>query len=187
MIRYRLATLEDADAIADLQTAGWRDAFRGIMPDAVLDGPLDQSHRRLWRRLLKTGGVPMPLLALDAVGSLLGFCSSGSPRASLFPQDVEIYALYVRQDMRRVGLGRKLVGLVADRALRAGYSTLMLWTLEANSRARAFYEHLGGRVAGRELHEFEGQYLPEIAYVWDSLLPLVTASAYTPSVTRTRR
>jgi hypothetical protein len=44
-IVVRRATLDDAPAIARVHVAAWQRAYRGQMPDAVLDG-LDESGAR---------------------------------------------------------------------------------------------------------------------------------------------
>ena len=37
-MEIRAATISDAYSIAEVQVAGWQAAYRGIMPDSVLDG-----------------------------------------------------------------------------------------------------------------------------------------------------
>ena len=40
VITFRPATLADSQRIASLHTVSWRDAYRGILPDAYLEGPI---------------------------------------------------------------------------------------------------------------------------------------------------
>ena len=51
--------------------------------------------------------------------------------------------LYVRPDVWRRGFGRSLCTAGLERAVLDGFTTLTLWVLEMNVRARAFYESLG--------------------------------------------
>ena len=51
--------------------------------------------------------------------------------------------LYVRPGFRRFGLGRLLVQALLDEARRAGYSTVLLDTLDDMEAARELYEALG--------------------------------------------
>lgn len=44
-----------------------------------------------------------------------------------------------------------------------------MWVLDGNRPARAFYEALGGRVAGQWEDRHEGLTLAEVAYGWVSL------------------
>jgi putative acetyltransferase len=51
--------------------------------------------------------------------------------------------LYVRRAFRRFGLGRLLAQALIDRATQAGYSTMLLDTLDDMEAARGLYESLG--------------------------------------------
>jgi ribosomal protein S18 acetylase RimI-like enzyme len=51
--------------------------------------------------------------------------------------------LYVRRAFRRFGLGRELAQALMDRAAQAGYSTMLLDTLDDMEAARGLYETLG--------------------------------------------
>lgn len=174
-VTIRDATRDDIETIAQIQTEGWRDSYRGIMPDALLDGPLLESHVRLWTRIFDAGSEPEPFLA-EADGHAAGFLSAGSVRGSNLDYDVEVYAIYIRSAYRRRGVGLRLMAHTARTALARGKRTLMLWTLEANNRARRFYTGLGGAAVGREIHRFDGISLPEIAYGWDHIETLRDAT-----------
>ena len=51
--------------------------------------------------------------------------------------------LYVKRAFRRFGLGRQLAQALMDQAVRAGYSTLLLDTLDDMEAARGLYASLG--------------------------------------------
>ena len=51
----------------------------------------------------------------------------------------------------------------------------MLWALEANWRARAFYEALGGQFIGRKAKVVADTPQIEVAYGWPDLALLVSA------------
>jgi ribosomal protein S18 acetylase RimI-like enzyme len=51
--------------------------------------------------------------------------------------------LYVRPAFRRVGLGRVLAQALLDEGRRAGYSVMLLDTLDDMEAARDLYETLG--------------------------------------------
>jgi hypothetical protein len=45
----RPATPADAAAVAYVHVQAWRETYRGIMPDAVLEGPSVEERARAWR------------------------------------------------------------------------------------------------------------------------------------------
>ena len=60
-----------------------------------------------------------------------------------YPNACEMKRLYVRRAFRRFGLGRLLAQQLMDWAARAGYSTLLLDTLDDMEAARGMYASLG--------------------------------------------
>jgi ribosomal protein S18 acetylase RimI-like enzyme len=60
-----------------------------------------------------------------------------------YPNACEMKRLYVRRAFRRFGLGRALAEQLMDLATQAGYSTLLLDTLDDMEAARGLYASLG--------------------------------------------
>jgi ribosomal protein S18 acetylase RimI-like enzyme len=60
-----------------------------------------------------------------------------------YPNACEMKRLYVRPNFRRLGLGRLLTEYILDAATMAGYSTVLLDTLNDMEAARELYTDLG--------------------------------------------
>lgn len=143
----------DADAIARVHVASWQVAYRGIVPDAVLDA-LDLRERAAqWEANLAQYSRFVAIARAD--GEVIGFCSSQPARdADLDARAVaEITALYVEPAWFDRGIGRALLTSELPRLHCAGFERVVLWVLDANVRARRFYRAAGFAPDGGERRE----------------------------------
>jgi ribosomal protein S18 acetylase RimI-like enzyme len=138
------ATVADARAIAEVHVASWRAGYRGLMPEAYL-AELSVEHRvAMWETIL-ADRVTVVLVAGEPVEGFVAFN----------PQTAEIGALYVDPPRFRTGVGSGLLDAAHERL--AGKPEIVLWVLEGNDAARAFYERHGYEADnGTAIHEPSG-------------------------------
>ena len=87
---------------------------------------------------------PHGALLLALVDGEVAGCGAFRPLADTdYPDACEMKRLYVRRAFRRFGLGRTLAQALMDRAFEAGYSTMVLDTLDEMEVARGLYASLG--------------------------------------------
>lgn len=86
------------------------------------------------------GGLMLLALVDGAVAGCGGF--RNLPEVD-YPNACEMKRLFVRPAFRRFGLGRMLAQALIDRATQAGYSSMLLDTLDDMEAARGLYESLG--------------------------------------------
>lgn len=145
-VAIRVARPEDARAIAEVHVEGWRWAYRGLVPDAYLDGLDVDARERMWAEGLGRSSVAWACFVAEDGGRVVGFVACGPPEpghAQAPPAAGEVYALYVRQDVQGTGVGRALFGQAVAALAERGFRTSVLWVLEANFLARRFYERAG--------------------------------------------
>ena len=145
----RAARVADAPQIAVVHVRSWQGAYRGLLPQAYLDG-LDPAQRvGQWERSLAEANDGRDgVLVADAGGTLLGFVAySPSRDGDADPARVgEIDAIYLRPSAWGKGIGRRLMGAALARLAEAKFDQVTLWVLDSNVRARRFYE-AGGWLA----------------------------------------
>ncbi|MGI8688732.1 MAG: GNAT family N-acetyltransferase [Thermomicrobiales bacterium] len=173
MMRVREATRADAAAIAGLHLANWRAAYRGIVPDDLLDAITVESRRQHWERVLaEPDGTEFVYVAEDVDRRLLGI-ASGGPEVGGDPHyRGELYVLHVRPDAQGKGVGRALMRAVAERLATEEITTLLVWMLRENHPARRFYTALGGQFLREQPALFEGMLLMDAGYGWLDTAPL---------------
>lgn len=150
---------DDLCAVSRIYEESWKYAYKGIIPQDYLDSiPEGRWAGRITREGMHT-------LLLTENGQLAGtasFCKSRWEQHSGFGEIVSIYFLpaYIGR-----GYGRQLFQRCTEELHAMGFSRLLLWVLEENARARAFYEKNGFRCAG-EYQEIQlsGKTLREVLY-----------------------
>lgn len=168
----RPATAADAAAIARVHVASWQTTYKGILPDAVLDGLSVERRAAFWGEALGQAERPgVILVADDAAAGVVGFVSAGTPQAPLAGYDAELHALYLLEEHQRGGVGRALVRAAAAALWRQGYRALFLWVL-AENESRRFYAALGGREVAYGEERFGEVARAKLAYGWPDLRQL---------------
>ena len=88
--------------------------------------------------------APQGGLLLAWVDGELAGCGAFRPLPDVdYANACEMKRLYVRRAFRRFGLGRLLAQALIDAALQAGYSAMLLDTLDDMEAARGLYSTLG--------------------------------------------
>ena len=168
----RLATPDDAGAITDAQLRGWQTAYRGLVPDAVLDGFSAERRVAWWRERLAASDPatdPTTTWVVEAPDGVAGFCFAGAARdAPVLPPPGagEVFALYLRPERRGQGFGKVLFATAIADLEQRGLVPVVVWVFEGNPPARRFYEAAGFRPDGaRHQIDFDGVAVPEVRYV----------------------
>jgi ribosomal protein S18 acetylase RimI-like enzyme len=176
-VTIRAATPADAPAIGRIHVESWRETYRGLLSDNLVESVAAVVRAAMWRGALESERPIVLFVAQRASGDLVGFIGGGSSRAVSLPHDAEVYAIYVVRAAQQRGCGRRLMAALANTLLARGFKSLCLWVLEENAIARRFYERLGGVVVGEKM-EVDGEYeFREVAYGWDRLELLCSALA----------
>jgi ribosomal protein S18 acetylase RimI-like enzyme len=117
-------------------------AYQGILPDAILRSFTVERREAGWREMLQEAAVEV-WLAEDE-GRLLGWICIGKSRdPDAEAHGAEIWAMYVAPTNWRQGIGSALWTAAESFIIREAYSSVTLWVLQENSRARSFYARLG--------------------------------------------
>ncbi len=182
MISIRRARPADAQAIGDIHATVWRTTYAGILPDDYLAGLSAQRLSGFYQRAVSdrqdghavfvavAGGTDGP-----GCGPVVGFASGGRARRAGIA-DGEVETLYLLEDWRERGAGRRLMRAMGAHLRAVGCRSAMVWVL-ADNPTRWFYRHLGGREVARDEIRVGGQPVGQTAFVWDPIEALLAATA----------
>jgi len=107
------------------------------------------------------------VLVVEIGGKVAGYATVGRNRARDLPQQGEIYELYLRPEYQGVGLGSRLFAAAREKLAAHGLKGMVVWALEDNANALAFYEGAGGRDVAEGVEVFDQKALRKVAFVWD--------------------
>lgn len=147
---------DEAEAIARTHVAVWQTAYRGLLPDEMLDGLRYEDRVPGWQRVLND---PANLvLVAEFAGDVVGFLASARCFDDESGQTGELDAIYILDAFAGQGIGAQFVAHSDQWMREQGYTRAVLWVLPTNDRARRFYESHGWRddEAEKTLHTHGG-------------------------------
>lgn len=167
----RVATRADADGITDVQVASWRSGYAHVFPESVLFADDFDATRRAFWNLWRFAPGHRVAVATRAEGDderVIGFSSYGPERerAQGFTGRGEVWAFYLDPDVWGTGVAPALMEHTETRLKAEGFDSAVLWVLDDNPRARAFYEKFGWEASGiaADFDDYCEVSVPEVEY-----------------------
>jgi ribosomal protein S18 acetylase RimI-like enzyme len=175
--RIRIATLDDAQALAAMHIASWRETYTGLLPDKMLSSLSVKSRATAWAKIMQEPATERSTVVYLAEheGSIIGFGSCGAQRTESLKikgYDGEISAIYVLREFQKRKIGTHLFRAMSSNLISRGFNATALWVLRENWRARRFYEYCLGKVMAEREEVRDSTVLVELAYGWLELKEL---------------
>ena len=112
------------------------------MPQDFLDAMDPVAIAAAWADSIAAGRSRLHVAVRD--NQIIGYAGIGPERAPGAPPNTgELYALFVHPDHWGTGAGRALADAACADLRAVGCTSVQLWVLEANIRARTFYMRYG--------------------------------------------
>ena len=126
--------------MARVNVRSWRETYRGVMADRVLDDPeLPATRERFWTAALSDERYQANRVAVaERDGELIGVAMAGPPPDPGTQWRRHLYVLYVVAAEHGTGAGAALLDAVID-----PHESAALWVADPNPRAQAFYRKHG--------------------------------------------
>ena len=121
VVDLRIATLEDAEAIARIHVETWRSTYAGLLPDDLLVGMSLEKQTKMWQRMLRGGETV--IVAEDPRYGVIGFGSYGPNRSTRSGFTGEVFTLYLLPDFQGLGIGQGLLQALFGALAREGHET----------------------------------------------------------------
>lgn len=151
---------DNRSEISRVYEESWKYAYRGIIPQAYLDG-IPQGH---WADAAEREGRRSLILLEE--GRIVGTSCVSRSRLEELSDWGEIISLYLLPEYIGKGFGHALLHAAVEELRQMGFRSVFLWVLEENTRARRFYEREEFSESGKMLNdEIGGKALCEVQYI----------------------
>jgi len=139
-VTVRQAHPGDAAEMARVNVRSWRETYRGVMADRVLDDPeLPHVREQFWTTILSDQRYRANRVAVaERDGEVIGIAMAGPPQDPDSQWGTHLYVLYVIAAEHGTGAGAALLDAVVG-----PHETAALWVADPNPRAQAFYRKHG--------------------------------------------
>jgi ribosomal protein S18 acetylase RimI-like enzyme len=175
VIEVRQAVPGDAPGIGAAHVSSWRSTYPGVLPDGYLAKLSVARQAHFYDRSIRLGAAVHVAVAQKRI---VGFATGRLTRPNELG-DGEIETLYVIDDFKELGVGRKLLKAAASHLANLGCTACYAWVLRDNP-ATFFYERLGGKRAATSLTSVGGSPIPQTAYTWNPIAKLLEGSYQKP-------
>jgi len=133
---------KDAFEYAANHIACWQVAYKGILSDEYLDNMNVEQMTEVNQKILSEPGA-FTCYYVEYNEKMIGRLVISESRDEDKPDAGEIAAMYLLDTFWNKGYGRMMMDFSLAELKHMGHDEVFLWTLEANTRARRFYEKCG--------------------------------------------
>lgn len=158
----RKAKIYDARAIAQISVDTWKDAYKGLIANSILENrKVDNKRISSWLENIQNPDFTV-LVCED--NEILGYLWAG-PARDEYGLKNEIYALYVKTSAQRCGIGSELIKKYKQLIQNESF---YLYMIKNNKKASSFYKVSGGSICekyNRKIND-QNQIIEEICYIF---------------------
>ena len=161
--KIRKALLDDAYNRAVCHVSSWQSAYKGIVPDEILNNLSAEKIAEKFKAELERNEYSY--YCAEYANEVVGHFNIGKCREDDKLDAGELRGIYLIEKLWGKGHGKEMMEYALNLLKKTGYDEVILWVLEDNNRARKFYEKCGFIFDGAKKEILIGKSLIEIRYV----------------------
>ena len=142
LVRFELATEDDAKTIIELRQQIWATTYRGFYPDSMIDD-FDYAWH-LEKELERIRHTEYRVYRIMKNGRNIGYLSMRNTGV------VMLQSLYILEEYQHQGIGRLAFDFVKQYCKENEADSFVCHCLPENRNARKFYAKMGGKVIGED-------------------------------------
>lgn len=165
-IEIRNIRKTDIPQVVNININAWKTAYKGIIDDDYLDNMSKEDKIKRREEDYKNNGF----IVATINDEIVGFCryiDNNSLSPEIEDVDCEIIALYVDNELKKQGIGRKMLEYVKNEFKDKGKKKMVLWCLKENKEAKKFYERTCGRIIKEREYQIGNKKYIEVAFEYN--------------------
>ncbi len=166
-INIRKANKSDIEQIATIKVEGWRQAYEDIVNKDYLE---NMSVSNEMQKYIDNYYSLDNVFVAEQDNEILCFCrvyDFNNPPYKDIQIDCEIREIYVRPNLKRMGIGSKMFKYVLNYFKKKGKKKLYLGVFENNYNSRKFYEKMGGIIGEKSNLNIGDNMYTTISYTYE--------------------
>lgn len=162
--KIRKKEYKDCISVVKIITKTWQQTYEGIMDEKYLNELSYNENERILnaQRSFKNETDQEFVLELD--GIVIGFIRVGKSSYDDLKSVGEIFALYLIEEYKNRGFGKKLFLKGVSYLKENGYENIIVGCIKENL-SNQFYKHMGGKIIGERKYERAGKKFIENIYL----------------------
>lgn len=162
----RRKEIKDCGQIAHVVTVSWNETYSGIVSNDFLETLKKNEPERVQNSISKFDENDNHQFVLEIGNKVVGFINVGPSEEKEYDKCGEIYAIYIMNDYKGKGYGKKLFEAGKNELKSMGFDKMIIGCLKENP-SNSFYMHLGGIYIKDRM--FERLQLLENVYYYDKI------------------
>lgn len=163
-MKIRIATIEDAYAIAKVHVDSWKTTYKGIIPDHFLKSLTYEERTELWKQNIIREDIYI-IVAENNNGDIIGFADAWKRDNNLELNSCDLTSIYLLEEYHGIGVGKALMKELFIYFKKMGYSKIFVDVLEDNN-TKHFYEYYNAQYVKNVQIKIGGKLLNESTYMW---------------------
>lgn len=145
MVRFRLATNEDAVEYANILNKSWKDTYSEYISVEHIDKEFNIEELIInFKDYINDNSFELYMIEYnDAIAGIVELGIYEDEYKSNMEGIGEIRSLHIRKEFQKIGIGRETINFALNRLKELKYKTCCVWVKKQNTNAIKFYEKNG--------------------------------------------
>ena len=168
----REKSFEDCVSCERVYTLSWQQTYKGIINDEFLNNLTNNEIDRIKRNQDNFYNDNDKRFVLEVDNKIVGVLSIGKSRNDKYSECGELKSVYILNDYKGKGYGKKLFIKAVEELVKLGYKDMIIACLQGNP-SNDFYKYMGGKFVDTSSFVLPNQELIENVYYYSNISELL--------------